>query len=341
MLIIIIFVIVTFIFYLINKILKNNRYIFENYQGFITDSFFEELNKKNYEIDYDNRTITYNGKTISYNKHFNTNEAIVNAKNKFITSTILSQNNIPIPKYMRIDLTKPINLEKIQLLIKDKGIEYPVVLKPTNGTFGIDVFTDIDTREELRDTLDFLKEKYKDVVLEEQIKGDCYRIFVFNNKVIDIIKREKPYVIGDGEHTIKELIEMRNEEQLKMNLLQIKNISEIVIKKQGYSLDDIPDQNEKIFISNVINMHNGARISRIPLEEVPKKNIELFIKVNQAMKINCSGLDYLSEDITIDHELNNSKILEVNGTPDTEIHRKLTDLNFFEKVVDSIFGYNT
>jgi cyanophycin synthetase len=339
MFIIITFIIIIFIFYLVNNILKKS--IFENYQGFITDSFFEELNKKNYEIDYDNRTITYNGNTISYNKHFNTNEAIVNAKNKFITSTILSENNIPIPKYMKIDFTKPINLEEIQLLIKDKGIKYPVVLKPTNGTFGIDVFTDIDTKEELKSTLNFLKDKYKDVILEEQIKGDCYRIFVFNNQVIDIIKREKPYIIGDGKHTIKELIEIRNEEQLKMDLLPIKNISEIVVKKQGYSLEDIPEYNEKIFISNVINMHNGARISRIPLDAVPKKNIDLFIKVNKAMKINCSGLDYLSEDITIDYALNNSKILEVNGTPDTEIHRKLTDLNFFEKVVDSIFGNNT
>jgi D-alanine-D-alanine ligase-like ATP-grasp enzyme len=55
------------------------------------------------------------------------------------------------------------------------------------------------------------------------------------------------------------------------------------------------------------------------------------------MNITCSGLDFLSDDITIEYDKNNGKILEVNGTPDTEIHEKIKDYNFFEKLVNSIF----
>jgi glutathione synthase/RimK-type ligase-like ATP-grasp enzyme len=84
-------------------------------------------------------------------------------------------------------------------------------------------------------------------------------------------------------------------------------------------------------------MHNGARISRINLDKIPQKNIDLFIKVNESMEITCSGLDYLSEDITIEYDKNNSKILEVNSTPDTEIHRKMENFNFFERLINSIF----
>ena len=122
-----------------------------------------------------------------------------------------------------------------------------------------------------------------------------------------------------------------------MDLMEVKNISEIVIKKQGYALDSIPEFGNKIYISNVINMHNGARISRIPIESIPQKNLDLFIKVNKAMEITCSGLDFLSDDITIDYDINNGRILEVNGTPDTEIHQKIKNYNFFEKIVNSIF----
>jgi cyanophycin synthetase len=209
-------------------------------------------------------------------------------------------------------------------------------MKPINGTFGIDVITDIETKEELMDAIKHLK-KYKYVMLEEQIAGDCYRIFVFNNKIIDVIKREKPYIIGDGVHDIRELIEIRNQEQLKIKLLPTKNISEIIIKKQGYNMNDILETDKKVYISNVINMHNGARIYRVHITDIPHKNLDLFIKTNNVMNITCSGLDFLSNDITIEYDKNNGRILEVNGTPDTEIHQKIKGFNFFENFVNSIF----
>jgi glutathione synthase/RimK-type ligase-like ATP-grasp enzyme len=308
----------------------------ENYEGIECNSFFEELNKKKYKIDYINKIVSFNNKKISYQKHFNTDIATQNAMNKITTSTILSKNNIPVPRFIEINLSlSPIEIDKT---IKKKGIKYPIVMKPIDGTYGRDVMTDIETIDELTDTCNyFLKRKYKSVILEEQISGDCYRIFVFNGNVIDVIKREKPYIIGNGYDTINKLIEERNKEQIKLKLFETKNISEIVIKKQGYSLDDILPLNDKIFISNVINMHNGARISRIPLDKIPQKNIDLFIKVNKSIEITCSGLDYLSEDITIEYDKNNSKILEINSRPDTEIHRKMKDFNFFERLTNSIF----
>lgn len=331
--IIIIFLIIFLCFYLLNNILKKKMN--ENYTGIITSDFYNEIDKKEYIIDKDNRTVTYNGKTISYNKHFNSDQSIINARDKFITSEILSKNNIPIPLYLKIDLSS--SVENIQKQIKNAFINYPIVIKPINGTFGIDVMTDIETKEELNDTINLLKTKYKDAMLEEQISGDCYRIFVFNNNIIDVIKREKPYVIGDNINNIKQLIDLRNIEQKKMDLMEVKNISEIVIRKQGYHLTSIPSIGEKIYISNVINMHNGARISRIPIEKIPKKNLDLFLKVNKVMDITCSGLDFLSDDITIEYNVNNGRILEVNGTPDTEIHQKIKNYNFFEKIVHSIF----
>lgn len=328
------YLIIFTLFYFTNIFLK--KHIWENYEGIECNSFFQELNKKKYEIDYNNKTVSFNNKKISYEKHFNTDLAIQNAMNKITTSTILSKNNIPVPKFIEIDLSlSPNEIEKI---IKKKGIKYPIVMKPIDGTYGRDVMTDMETLDELTDTCNyFLERKYKSVILEEQIPGDCYRIFVFNNHVIDVIKREKPYIIGNGYDTIHKLIEKRNREQINLKLFETKNISKIVIQKQGYSFDDILPLNYKIYISNVINMHNGARISRIPLDNIPQKNIDLFINVNKSMKITCSGLDYLSEDITIEYDQNNSKILEVNSRPDTEIHRKMKDFNFFEKLTNSIF----
>jgi len=325
-------VILICIFYLLHNLLKKN--ITENYQGIITEEFYNELEKIGYKIDKKNKLLLYNDKTISYNKHFNTVENINNAKNKYITSQILSKNNIPIPRFIKINCSE--SALSIFQNMKKHNIKFPVVIKPINGTFGIDVITDISNIDELEVQLKIFSVKYHELMLEEQIKGDCYRIFVFNNKVIDIINRKKPFIIGNGVNSIKELIYIRDQEQLKKNLMEVSNISETYIKKQGYNIDDIPEPGKKIFITNVINMHNGATIDRIPISSVPKKNLDLFINVNKSMDINCSGLDYLSEDITVDYDKNNSVILEVNGTPDTEIHQKIHGFNFFESLVKTI-----
>jgi cyanophycin synthetase len=332
MILLVILIIIFILFVAVNTFLEKK--INENYTGLTTDRFFDEIRKKKYEIDYYNKLIIYNDKKISYDKHFNTSEARDTAKNKIETSTILKKANIPVPKFIKIDLSN--SIDDIKETINKNHISYPVVMKPINGTFGIDVVTDIETTDELSDSINSLKKRYKEILLEEQVEGDCYRIFVFNDKVIDIIKREKPYIYGNGKNTIKELIKIRNKEQLQLELIETNNVSELFIKKQGYKMDDIPDKKNKIYISNVINMHNGARIFRIPINRVPKKNIDLFIKVNKAMKIYCSGLDYMSNDITVPYDKNNSYILEVNGTPDTEIHTKIIGFNFFEKVVDAI-----
>jgi glutathione synthase/RimK-type ligase-like ATP-grasp enzyme len=338
---VILLLILLVIFISLNNLLQN--FTVENYTGLSTNDLLLEMKNNGYIIDEQNKTVKYcnNNECItkSYKKHFNTLDAIKLVKDKYNTSAILTKNGIPVPKFTKINSND--NIKNILNLMNKSKIYFPIVLKPINGTFGIDVITNIDNEEELIESISSLKQKYKELMLETQVRGDCYRIFVFNNKVIDVIKREKPYVIGDGIHTVSELIDKRNKEQEKMGLFQTKNVSNLFIIKQGFTLDTILDDKVKVYISNVINMHNGARISRIPLDTIPQKNIDMFINTNKFLKISCSGIDYLSDDITIEYDINDGKVLEVNGTPDTEIHTKI-DYNknedgFFKRVVNNIF----
>ena len=329
-----ILLIIALIFYLINLLLRKK--FIENYTGIISDNFYKEAENNNFILNKDEKTIKYcvneNCETKSYNKHFNSDIAIRLAKDKFSTSSVLEKYNIPIPRFLKINLEKESTDDVINNM-QIKNISFPIVIKPIYGTFGIDVVTDIESYDELDGYLNQYREKYPYLLLEEQIEGDCYRIFVFNNKILDVIKREKPYITGNGKSKIRELINIRNEEQKKMKLFPTNNVGDLLLKKQGYTKDHVLENGKKIYISNVINMHNGARISRVEIDSIPEKNKKIFLKTNEALEINCSGLDYLSNDISVDYDKNNSKILEVNGTPDTEIH----DLVKFEKDNDSFF----
>ena len=313
----------------------------ESYTGFNTPLFYDQLKKNNLTLG-DNNTVQKcdthgHCESTSYSRHFNTVSSVKLAKNKIETSTLLDKSGIPIPKFEMVSIREP--AKKVVKKIAQKKIKFPIVLKPIKGTFGIDVIANIENNFELHEALTKLKTKpYLYMMCEEFIPGDVYRIFVFNNQVIDIIKREQPFVLGDGVSTVDSLIKNKNREQIKKGLFPTENVAYPYIKKQGYDRNDAIGNYHKVYISNVINAHNGARISRIDTQNIPSKNIDLFLKVGEVMDIKCYGLDYISQDINQPYDKGRNVILEVNGTPDTELH--VTDGNgkkFFDKIVKRIF----
>lgn len=333
----IIIVILIILFVIINNYFLNNQ---ENYTGFKTPYFFNAL-KNNQITVKDNKDIIYcstpnNCIKTNYSYHFNSPEAVRLVKDKIKTSQLLDNNNIRVPKYKLINIHEP-----VYSIMKDKpNIQYPVIVKPTNGTFGLDVHINIENDKELQNALNELKNsKFNRFMMEEYIEGDVYRIFVFKNKIIDIVKREKPYVIGNGNCNLKTLIEKRNDKLIQKGLFPTNNISSKYLAIQGVNMNSIIPNQKKIYISQVINMHNGAPIQRIDLNKVPEINQKLFIEVGKVLKINCYGLDYISKDITQPFNEDKNVILEVNGTPDTEIHSKLDNYGstFFENIVNQIF----
>lgn len=319
-----IILIIILIFIIINFI-----NIQENYTPLLNKDFIKILKDDDYEIgdNYIKKCINDKCNEYKYYKSFNSKESIKIAKNKYKTNNILKNNNIKVPNSIIININD--NISKIN---------YPIVLKPINGTFGRDVYTNIENEKDYNIIIKKMREKgYNKILCEEMCYGDCYRIFIFNNNVIDIIKREKPYVIGNGINTIKELNDLRNDEQIKNKLYTLNELDNNYINKQGYNINNILEKDKKIYISNVINLHNGAIPSKIDINTIPKENIDMFIKVAKLLNLRSAGIDYLSNDIKENYKngYNTNIILEVNGTPDIGIHL-LFDHNFYEKIKTKI-----
>ena len=123
------------------------------------------------------------------------------------------------------------------------------------------------------------------MMVEEYIQGHVYRVFIFNNKVIDVVQRERPFVIGNGNESLSNLINQRNQKLVQDKLFPTKNISSNLIKKQGYTMNSIISNNQIVYISDVINMHNGAILKRIDIQSIPRNNIDLFVNVAKILKI--------------------------------------------------------
>ena len=309
--IIFIIIIITF-FYLINFMLKPKEHMtMKNHR------LNKIFNDNGYVIDINNFSI--NKDNIMIKKYstgnFNTYEAHKTAKNKPLTNTIFADNNIPVPQHIIID-----NKNKFKFMDDSHIIEFPCVLKPVDGMQGKDVNTFIKNKEQFNNILENLLNKYDKIMMENQVYGDNYRIFVFNNEIMDVIKREQPFIIGNGSKDVETLIVEKNKLQKEKNLFPTNNIDYHFIKTQGYDKNSIVEKDKKVFITNTINFHNGANPVRIDLNSIPQKNKDIFIKAHKLIKLDCSGIDYMSHDITVPYDENDGHIIEINDMVDTKIH---------------------
>jgi cyanophycin synthetase len=276
-----------------------------------------------------NKYLIYkNGKKIPYTKTLNNPESIKLTSNKGFTKKILNKHNLPTPKGLIYNK----ELENIKNFIKkvNSNLEYPLIIKPTNMANAIDVNINIKNENELKNLIIILEQKYKNLLIEEMIKGHLHRILLVNNNIIDIILRENPFVIGNGINSIKELINIENNnrkiDSIKNNkyLVLINKINKNIIKNQGYDINYILEKNIKVYISLIPTLNSGAMIKRINLSDVHPDNIKLFKKVSKIFNTTINGIDFISEDISKSYKIQ-GKILELNANPNYSFHKIYKD----------------
>lgn len=308
----------------------------ENYTQLINNEFFTYLKENGYKVDTVNKLIYKDDKKVSYFRYFNTKESANLADNKNLSSTYLNNYNIPVPKFIGLNRNNYYNLNN---LISENKMSFPFVAKRVNGSFGLGIETNINDMLTLKDVSKKLLSKYSNIQIEEQGKGNCYRILLFNFKIIDIICREKPYVIGDGKRTVNNLIQIKNSELKKVNKnYKISNVSDRYLQSQGYSLNSILPNNVKIYVTNIINMANGASSYRVDINKIPECNKKMFIDTAKKINIKCAGIDYLSDDINVEYYKNKGKILELNCRPDIDMHLENEPYknSFYDNVIQNL-----
>ncbi|MEF3330101.1 ATP-grasp domain-containing protein [Oceanobacillus oncorhynchi] len=231
-------------------------------------------------------------------------------KNKVVTKEILEKNNVPTPKGKQFgeDIT---DSEIIQYAAE---IDYPVVVKPLAGTGGKGVIAGIENEEELIEALTYVRKKlnFPHVILEKYFAGEDYRLYVLDNKVIGALKRIKANVIGDGESTVKELINKKNIERAKLPSLtnrKIKIDDELknMLRRKGYDLNSVIPEGELVYIKSKNNVSAGG--DSIEVTDQLSDNIKQIAvdAVNSFDDLPQCGVDMM-----IDEEKDTGVIIELN-----------------------------
>ncbi|MEK3906140.1 acylphosphatase [Oceanobacillus sp. FSL W7-1309] len=189
------------------------------------------------------------------------NEAVEIGSEKDDTKIYLEKAGVPVPKGKGFapDATNE------EIIAYSNELGYPLVLKPTNASLGNGVVTNIRNEEQLIKAIHYVRHEldYDEVIVEQYVVGKEYRVYVVEDKIVAAYNRVPANITGDGEHTIEELIDLKNKvrkQNARLNSCLIHMDSEILdfIMDAGYTLESIPEKGKLIYLREKTNVSSGG-----------------------------------------------------------------------------------
>jgi D-alanine-D-alanine ligase-like ATP-grasp enzyme len=246
-------------------------------------------------------------------------------RNKTITRNLLIRAGLSVPFGY---LVKDSDALSYQHEIFEK-LEKPLVVKAIDGSEAIAVTTNIRTKKmyliALKESFAYDRSSEKRALVERMFDGKEYRILANYNQVVSIIERVPANVLGDGQHSIKDLIELKNQDPRRGSKKEDKPLFKIKIdqKVKDYLADNkltlhsVPKKKEQVFLRphSTLNISLGGDTIDVT-EKVHPSVKKIAIQAIQAIPgLTWTGIDFLTKNIYQQQKTGDYAILELNSSP--------------------------
>jgi cyanophycin synthetase len=245
--------------------------------------------------------------------------AVETTDDKYRTTSILQEAGYPVPK--RIITTE--FQEALEFL---NTLQKPIVTKPAFGNQGKGISLKIYTEVCLKKAFVRALQMDGEVIVQEYINGFSYRFLVINNKFVAASLVESPFIVGDGNSTILELIEELNQSPHrqedspnKLNSFSITGDSLELLDLENLTPKSILEKGRKFQLCNSGNYRLGGKATDVT-DIVHSHNCLLAEHISKILNLDVAGIDIISEDISVPLFENNGKLIEVNAAPDFRPH---------------------
>ena len=247
------------------------------------------------------------------------NIAVDIACNKEQTKKMLSDASIPVASG---DICY--DEEDLQETIDDIG--YPIVIKPLDGNHGKGASINVTNWEDAVEGLHYAKKHSRRVIVEKFITGFDFRVLVINNEVIAAAQRVPAHVIGDGIHTIQELIDETNKDTRRgyghenvLTEITIDRDSEELIAKSGNTLSTVLSKGETFYLKSTANLSTGGTSVDVT-DLMHPENVFIAERISRVIGLDICGIDIMAANLTQSLKENGGVVLEVNAAPGFRMH---------------------
>ena len=240
---------------------------------------------------------------------------------KYKLKQILNSNNLP-----RAEGECFRNAKKA--LAYGKKFGFPLVVKPRIGSLSKHITCDIRSEHDLKKAIQVAQIINPEFIVEKFIEGEAHRVTLINHEIAGCCLREPPNVVGDGIHTIAELIKIKNEhpwrgeahqKNFTLHKISADENARAFLAKQNLSLETVLPQGVKARFHEKIILKCGADIHD-KTDEIHPDNVALFENISRLCDTPLVGLDFICQDISWSHRQQECAVLEANSLPYIDMH---------------------
>lgn len=214
------------------------------------------------------------------------------------------------------------------------ALTYPVILKPLRGSSGEGVFR-VDGVGGLEHAFRLSRQTCDRVLVQPRIEWPEYRIVVFKSDCVFAYRREGLQITGDGERTIRELLDSVNEDRRDVMRIDVHDARiefHVVQQLEAFGaggrgpgvelLDEIVPSGLALRPFANANLRCGGTWTDCT-DELDPRLAEVAVKAGDALGLTLAGVDLFA----VDHRDFDGgyRIIEVNADPGFEYFRVRRD----------------
>ena len=246
-------------------------------------------------------------------------------ENKVVTKKVLAKAGFNVPQ--SIEFTDVKSAVENFPLFENRA----VVIKPksTNFGLGISIFQQgVTDRDDFAKAVEIAFREDKEIMVEDYLLGTEYRFFVLGDQTLAVLLRVPANVIGDGVHTVAELVAAKNDHPLRgdgsrtpLKKIALGDIEQLQLKEQGLTVNSIPAKDQLVQLRANSNISTGGD-SIDMTDEMHASYKEIAVGISKAMGAAVCGVDLIIPDLKQPAEpsLRSWGVIEANFNPMMMMH---------------------
>jgi cyanophycin synthetase len=268
--------------------------------------------------------------------------AVEIAQDKQLTNSLLERAGLPVPRHDRARSAD----EAVEVAHR---LGFPVVVKPMDLSHGRGVALNLTDDASVRDAWEKAYELSSYVLVERYFKGNDHRILVIGGEVVAVAERVPGHVIGDGKHTIRELVDLVNRDPRRgvghekvLTRIEIDHQAERLMNAAGVTLDTVLPNGKVFALRSTGNLSTGGTAVD-KTDQIHPDNAEIAVRAAKVVGLDVCGIDLICEDISKSVRDHGGVIVEINAAPGFRMHVSPTagtPRNVAAPVIDMLFPKN-
>jgi cyanophycin synthetase len=207
----------------------------------------------------------------------------------------------------------------------------PCVVKPARGGgAGHGVTTSIVTAAQLEQALRRAGLTSQELLVEREVAGEHYRFLLLDGELLDVLKRGRPRVIGDGTSTIAELMFAEYERRLVdpgpsgWKPFPVDLDCLFTLQLRGLEPSSVPASGEVVTVKGATNISGRSECFTFTAAVSPDV-IAAVRTAAGALGVRLAGVDVVTADVSASLVSSGGVVLEVNPIPGLSHHYNVAD----------------